>query len=418
MEEVTFFLHIEKTGGISIRNILESNYPADEHLKFYDSIPGKIAAFKRLSPGEQEKIKWVCGHFDFGIHRQMGIRQYRYVTLLRNPMERMISFYYYFIKNPSEFTTYGRDHNIGFETYIRGAKHTQVDNGQTRRIAGASHLEVGTCGNAHLEQAKENLGNHFSVVGILESFHETLLLLREHCQLKNIFYLEANKTAQRPQKNDLPASITRIIEKYNQLDLELYHYAKKRLEKRVKEKGAGFKKEVEAFKALYHKNETVFEDFDRGLKDFREGRLGVSEQWFRRVIDFAAGLPGDHEIIIKSWFYLAEISRSRDAEEARGYYEKSLGILSEKNPKTEEETYMMGSILKRLKRYEEALACFRGLTAVSGLKRFVSGACFHMAEIYLEIGKKSEAVEMMRKTLELNPLHRKAGEYLEEWKES
>lgn len=410
MANLTIFLHIEKTGGISLRNLFESNIPGSRLLKLYGDAPAKIEEFNNLSIDHQQRIKMVCGHVDFGIHKQMGIKNYRYITLLRDPVERMISFYYYFIRNPSEFTTYGRGHQIDFKSYLEKGPHAHVDNGQTRRLAGVSHLETGACNQSHLETAKRNIENHFAVTGLLEYFEETLLLIKDYGILDNVYYLEANKSSQRPSREEVPAGVIETIKITNALDIQLYEFARHRFALEIQKKGEEFRKELDALKGDRLENRAAFRSFDLGLNLYRDGDTVQSQSLFQRTLSEAGSLPGHHEIIVKSWFYLGEIHR----EQSRAYYSKCLELLDGKIHKTDEEIYLTGSLLKRLERFDEALECFRELVEHSPLKRFTSGACFHMGEIYHLRGDRQNATRMMKETLRLNPLHRDARKYLEE----
>lgn len=412
MEPITIFLHIEKTGGISIRNLFESNIPGSKLLKLYGDAPAKIKEFNRLPAAEQSTLKALCGHVDFGIHQQFGFENYRYITLLRDPVERMISFYYYFIKNPSEFTTYGFGHQLDFKSYLERGIHAHIDNGQTRRLAGVSHLEAGACNQSHLETAKHNIENHIAVTGLLEYFEESLLLLKESGILENVYYLEANKSNKRPAQKDVPADIIDTIKKTNALDIQLYQFALDRFNLQIKNKSDLFVKELNALKRHRLESRSAFRSFDKGLELYRDDEIQNSRSLFSQTIRSAQSVASDHEIIIKSWFYLGEIARSDNDNQSRNCYLKSLELLDGKSHKTDEELYLTASLLKRLERYNKALEHFQELVKRSPLKRFTSGACFHMGEIYHELGDDNSAAHMMKETLRLNPVHRDAMEYL------
>ena len=74
-------------------------------------------------------------------------------------------------------------------------------------------------------KAKDNLLRHFSVVGLLECFEESLALmkLRFGWTLKN--YSSFNVTRTRPHKRDVPKSTLDLIQERNRFDIELYQCA-------------------------------------------------------------------------------------------------------------------------------------------------------------------------------------------------
>jgi hypothetical protein len=57
---------------------------------------------------------------------------------------------------------------------------TELDNGQTRLIAGIDDkIPFGKCTREILDLAIKNIEEYFAVVGILDKFNETILLLKK-----------------------------------------------------------------------------------------------------------------------------------------------------------------------------------------------------------------------------------------------
>jgi len=55
--------------------------------------------FKKLPPDASNSIRFIRGHFEFGVHKYL-YRPYTYITMLRHPIERAISWYYFVKQNP------------------------------------------------------------------------------------------------------------------------------------------------------------------------------------------------------------------------------------------------------------------------------------------------------------------------------
>ncbi|MGF9947290.1 sulfotransferase family 2 domain-containing protein, partial [Priestia megaterium] len=146
---------------------------------------------------------------------------YTYFTMMRNPIERVISLYYFLKTYPG----YYRENmeNMSFEDYIDW--DPQAKNGQIQQICGI-HSQIG------LEKAKENLKT-FKVVGITEMFNESLLLLKDKLGWNDIAYKRKNVTKSRPLLQEVPTEIIKKIKKNNQLDIELYEFAKSDLIKQL-----------------------------------------------------------------------------------------------------------------------------------------------------------------------------------------
>jgi hypothetical protein len=101
-----------------------------------------------------------------------------------------------------------------------------------------------------LEVAKENFREHFAVVGLMERFDETLLLLRRAFGWRDIFYVPQNVSARRPRRDELPPNVLEAVVEANQVDVKLYQYVKTLFDEQVRRQGPSFKMEVWAFRLL------------------------------------------------------------------------------------------------------------------------------------------------------------------------
>src|SRR5436853_3070408 len=100
------FTHIPRSGGTTLARILEQQYRSDEQFFFYVRQKGgntdeALAEFAGLLDERRKKLKLLFGHTSYGIHA--GYENYTYITMLRNPVERAISYYYYIITQPGHY---------------------------------------------------------------------------------------------------------------------------------------------------------------------------------------------------------------------------------------------------------------------------------------------------------------------------
>lgn len=104
------FPHIPKTGGTTFVNYVSSKLKSDEVLILdYEKLrigpdSGKIYDYKKvvdkyflgLTKEEKDKIKFLTGHaVPYGIHKHFS-QSAKYITFLRDPIERTVSLYNYF----------------------------------------------------------------------------------------------------------------------------------------------------------------------------------------------------------------------------------------------------------------------------------------------------------------------------------
>src|SRR5207244_11539849 len=100
-------------------------------------------------------------------------------------------------------------------------------NGQTRQLAGDEWEDPQrVVTRAALDRAQANL-THFRVVGLLEEFDASLLLLRRAFGWHWPFYVKENVTKEKPDETFLEAETLGLIHEAHRLDLELYEYARK-----------------------------------------------------------------------------------------------------------------------------------------------------------------------------------------------
>jgi len=253
------FIHIPKTAGISLRKVLERFYEKEEIDLIYEE---KIKEFKNLPEMERSNKKVYFGHYPYGLHNYIP-RPCSYITILREPIERVISLYSYVYKDPTH-PFYGKfDFNkIPISHFVESGMTLETDNEQTRFISGIDP-EFGQCSSEMLETAKDNLRKKFLVVGLSEYFDETVLLIKLalgwRIPLKlsikkylfstsSPYYENTNVSKHRIHREDLSDYDLNIIRKYNEFDIQLYNYAEKLFFEQIKNHGPSFKSKLKRLK--------------------------------------------------------------------------------------------------------------------------------------------------------------------------
>jgi hypothetical protein len=82
------FLHVPKTGGTSLHNILVANYQGSEVC------PERFNNLKQIDINQIRGYKYYSGHYDWSSLSYIE-REKKLVTLLRNPKKRIISLYHF-----------------------------------------------------------------------------------------------------------------------------------------------------------------------------------------------------------------------------------------------------------------------------------------------------------------------------------
>ena len=241
--ETLIFLHIPKTGGSTIYKVLERQYSRAQTLRLESS---QIARFKTLPAAQHGRYRLIQGHFYFGLHRFVPGAS-TYMTFLRRPVERVLSFYYYARSTPDHYL-YSQlvTERLDLKTLLARELTSELCNGQTRQLAGDEWEDPErVITRAALERAQANL-THFRVVGLLEEFDASLLLLRRAFGWRFPFYVKENVT--KKKETFLDAETRGLIEEANRLDLELYEYARKLFDEHCRAAGDSFAKELGHFR--------------------------------------------------------------------------------------------------------------------------------------------------------------------------
>lgn len=235
MSQNVIFLHIPKAAGTTLRSVIHRQYP-DRQVQQIWSVPSleeSISEFKDLPPERRKEIRFLTGHGVFGLHSFLE-GDTEYVTMLRRPVRRVISNYHHVLRSPNH-RLHGEvaEGGMSLLEYVSSGVNQALDNQMVRQVVGNEGSE--DPGEGTLNQAKANLDEWFGVVGLVERFDESLLLMKKRYGWGDVSYHRRNATPNRRKKEDYPQHVVREIKQRNRLDAELYEYGKERLRGKLEE---------------------------------------------------------------------------------------------------------------------------------------------------------------------------------------
>ena len=221
------FLHIGKTAGSTMRQVLRRQFPSSEimlvrsptrdpkRLRREDT----LAYFAGLPEAERARPRLILGHTIFGLHEFVP-RPSTYITLLRDPLSLVVSQYGYVRRTPGHWL-HETALRLSLEEYVQSGLSLEMDNSQTRAISGDVSTEFGRCSREMLEAATRHIDQSFTLVGLTERFDESLVLLGKAFGWSRLAYMRVNVAPSR-QRKALPSETTDMIRRQNVLDQELY----------------------------------------------------------------------------------------------------------------------------------------------------------------------------------------------------
>jgi hypothetical protein len=226
-------IHIPKTAGSALRRVLSKEY-GERYRKAPNTFTHADVAEERLrarAAGEGgEPPLALAGHIVFGL-RAVLPPDSRFVTVLRDPVERTLSHYAYLVapRDPVERPHGLLDRATPYRPELSLAEALDdrrylPDNLQTRMIVCRRSPFEELPADA-LEQAKEHLRSRFAFVGVTERFDEFASLLARAFAWAPRVPPRKKVGGPRPARESLSPDELHALEGHDALDLELYALA-------------------------------------------------------------------------------------------------------------------------------------------------------------------------------------------------
>ena len=238
-DDVLFFQHIPKTGGLSLIAFLDSQFAQNEIFPLHSA--GSEGEISKFTPEQLQGYRLIRGHFRFGPYDN-GI--YRYftqnplrITFLREPISRTISAY----RHQRRIQKFGEETTL--EDYLTDPQYARfVVDLQTRLTIGK--IKAGTADwtdkkplpdSVLLQVAKENL-EYMAFVGMTEQFKASMQLLCHTFDWRMPQDIPQINSSPEPfDPSTLPPSTLEIIKEKTRLDAELYEFATRLFQERYQQ---------------------------------------------------------------------------------------------------------------------------------------------------------------------------------------
>ncbi len=221
------FEHIPKCGGTTISNYLKSNYNQKRIYELGSNPTTSVDYYISLPEKERRKYDLIIGH---GAHRLLNYIDNDFIklTIFRDPIERIISHYYFVMKSPRHYLHKEiKDKDMTLADYVTSGISGELRNNYVCRFLEISAKEAERNPQESIMRAYEIIQNEYTVFGILEKIEKVMNAMSKlACYKKKYTNNRANTTHQKPAVSCIDKSTKNLISEVNFLDIKLYDLIK------------------------------------------------------------------------------------------------------------------------------------------------------------------------------------------------
>lgn len=280
MPPTVIFMHIPKAAGSTFKSVLWREYGRSAVFDFRaPTMHEDFARFLALSPRERARFRAIQGHVPFGLHRLIE-GPCRYVTLLRDPVDRLVSTYRFVRATPHH-----PDHirvaadDFTFADFIDMTDRNGRLNLQTLWLSGVMEVAADRPAGPPtdlpdaelLARARENLETYFPLAAPIDRFDDFLMGCRRMFSWRVPRYVSVNRSRGAPL--DLNPGQRRALEDRLAPDREIITLATRRLDRVLSDLGVGGLERARfAAKNYGYRKLKGLRDGMRGAQNGQEGK--------------------------------------------------------------------------------------------------------------------------------------------------
>lgn len=224
-ERLLCFVHVPKAAGTSFKNVLWRVYGRSfwgYHKRLSDYTPESV------TPAQAKNILALGGHFPYGFHSAFGQelgpdgvfagREVLYVSVVRNPVDRLLS-YFRFVRSFPAHRLHDETKHMDCETFF----NHMIEIGN-RECTGSLQAAMVAGQGVHPREAVDLVDEKFLAVAPVENVGEMISALSSALDWPAVEAAHKNQAPAETISEKERAFVAGIAEQYCQHDLKLYRY--------------------------------------------------------------------------------------------------------------------------------------------------------------------------------------------------
>jgi len=212
------FVHIQKTAGMSLYNSLAQWFGADRSLRYPRSSQEFKDRFLALPDAEIDRLRLLSGHFDLPFWLQRNVGDRFVVSLVREPVERILSIYRY-AKSWKQHRRHGDIGQMSVEAFVDDyERDTSRHNWQCRKL----------CGVADFHAAIAMAQKQIDLLGAVEMIDLLHAALGEQLGTRLDVRTDNRSQDPSPRRDDLEPALLSRLQAHNVEDYKLWAYVVER----------------------------------------------------------------------------------------------------------------------------------------------------------------------------------------------
>jgi hypothetical protein len=216
------FVHIPKTAGISLFSALAAAVGTDRAIRFSDASKENREKLLAMPDEEMRRYHLISGHFPLAIYLKKPLSDYRVITVLRDPVDRELSAYYY-MKTWKGHPRHEMIKQMDLQQFIEHREKDRLANRQCFILSGASSFY----------RARKAIETHGIMAAPIDYLGDFCRLLERELHIGPLSLGRENETAKRPRVDEVPAELRSRLETLTSDDKRLYRHVKKKFEQEV-----------------------------------------------------------------------------------------------------------------------------------------------------------------------------------------